>query len=44
MDLVSKLVPVTDNLKSMAHFIFEKMDSRWTFDFQRMRSQILIPS
>ena len=28
MDLVSKLVPVTvtENLKSTAHFIFEKMD------------------
>ena len=26
MDLVSKLVPVTENLKPTAHFIFEKMD------------------
>ena len=31
MDLVSKLVPVTENAKPTAHFIFEKMDSvaRW---------------
>ena len=26
MDLVSKLVPVTENLKPTAHFTFEKMD------------------
>ena len=26
MDLVSKLVPVTENLKSTAHVIFEKME------------------
>ena len=26
MDLVSKLVPLTQNLKSTAHFIFEKME------------------
>jgi hypothetical protein len=26
MDLVSKLVPVTENLKPTAHFIFEQMD------------------
>ena len=26
MDLVSKLVPVTENLKYTARFIFEKMD------------------
>ncbi len=26
MDLVSKLVPVTTNLKPTAHFIFEKME------------------
>ena len=31
MDLVSKLVPVTENLKSTAHFIFEKWIS--TMDF-----------
>ena len=35
---------LTENLKSTAHFIFEKMEfARWTFDFQRMRTQILIP-
>ena len=26
MDSVSKLVPFTENLKSAAHFIFEKME------------------
>ena len=28
MDLVSNLVPLTENLKSTAHFIFEKMDEK----------------
>ena len=36
MDLVSKLVPLTQNLKSTAHFIFEKMELHdGAFDFQQ---------
>ena len=33
MDLVSKLVPLTENLKSTTHFIFEKMEFNLSASF-----------
>ena len=41
MDLVSKLVPVTENLKPTAHFIFEKMDlQRWSLDLATKKATV----